>query len=65
MAKRSKKKGGKEAVVSFRCPRDVRKALDAYLEHLRENVPGGRWTRSSAAMNLVIRGLESWQDERK
>jgi hypothetical protein len=58
MARRKKKKLTKPTVVSFRCPDETLALLDAYLEELRAQSPGGNWTRSSAALNLVIQSLK-------
>lgn len=59
MARRKKKtKITKPTVVSFRCPDETLADLDAYLEELRVQSPGGNWTRSSAALNLVIQALK-------
>jgi len=62
MAKRKKTKDAKAppktTVVSFRVQDSTVAKLDAYLEKLRAESPGGNWTRSSAALNLVIQKLE-------
>jgi len=64
MARRKKKKLPKKltkpTVVSFRCPEETLFHLDAYLEELRVQTPGGNWTRSSAALNLVIKALKEF-----
>ena len=57
-------KRDKESVVSFRAPGDLVDLLDEYLEYLQEESPGGNWTRSSAAMNLVAKGLKGWKEWR-
>jgi len=33
--------------------------LDVYVEKMRKATPGGNWTRSSAALNLIATGLEA------
>lgn len=57
----SRSKPDKTAVVSFRCTEPLLKRLDAYLRQLQLSAPGGNWTRSSAAMNLVVKGLDDSQ----
>lgn len=55
--KRSKGKARKLTVVNFRAPDELVKDLDAYVETLRAETPGGNWSRSAAALNLVAIGL--------
>jgi hypothetical protein len=62
MAKKAKptnKPKTKDTVVSFRCDEDLAGRLDAHVERLLAAQPGIRWTSSSAALNLVLRGLET------
>ncbi len=66
MAKKRSKKQVKErkaAVVSFRAEKPLLGEIDDYLDHLIELNPGGNWTRSSAALNLVVQGLRDWRDK--
>jgi hypothetical protein len=53
----------KTAVVSFRCPQTLLPKLDTHVKQLNENAPGGNWTRSSAALNLVHDKLKELQPE--
>lgn len=64
MAKK-RKKSVKEAVVSFRCPDKTLKGLDNYLEELRDEFPGGNWSRSSAALNAITLGLAAFEQKKK
>jgi hypothetical protein len=62
MARKNKpKKGGrsaaKDAVISCRFPPDKLDALDAYVNRLQGENPGVNWTRSSAGLNLMLKGL--------
>lgn len=57
--KKSKDTRPKPAVVSFRAAEDLCKDIDAYAEELKVELPGGNWTRSSAAMNAVALFLRS------
>jgi len=52
------KRHTKPSVVSFRCPAALMLRLDGYVAQLKATAPGGNWTRSSAAMNLVVKGLK-------
>lgn len=45
-------------VVSFRCAQETVDKLDAYAGQLQERFPGGKWKRGTAALNLVVLGLE-------
>ena len=47
----------KLTVISFRCPERLVKALDKRVAELAQENPGGNWTRSSAAMNIVAKEL--------
>jgi hypothetical protein len=55
----------KTTMISFRAPPALVRALDRYLKHLQEEVPGGNWSRSSAAMNLVAKGLQEREEGRR
>jgi hypothetical protein len=59
MAKKRSKKKTKAVVISFRCPPDLLPEIDSYLGDLKEETPGGNWTRSSAALNAVALGLRA------
>jgi hypothetical protein len=56
--KKSPKRTSKPTMISFRAPDDLLPKLDAYVASLSESVPGGSWTRSSAALNLISMALK-------
>jgi len=60
--KRGKRPAGaaeaKRDYLTVRISPRLTKKLDAYVEKLRKELPGGYWTRSSAALNLIATGLE-------
>lgn len=56
MAKRKKTRKNsrhKPAVVGFRLPDELQPRLDEHVKELNETNPGGNWTRSSAAANVM------------
>ena len=59
-----RKRSMKQHVVSFRCPDDLLPLLDTHVQQLSKSAPGGNWTRSSAALNLVRRGLRADGDDK-
>ena len=48
----------KNSVVSFRAADDLVARLDRQIKRLSNSAPGGSWTRSSAALHLVLKGLD-------
>jgi len=55
--KRPKATSEKPAVISFRASEELVGRLDVYVEKLKREHPGGNWSRSSAALNLVAGAL--------
>lgn len=55
--KKTQAQAQKKDVVSFRCSEELTQKLDEHVSELRELHPGGNWTRSSAALNIVAREL--------
>lgn len=52
-------------MVSFRCPAGLLKDLDHYVAELQREQPGGNWSRSSAALNLVAHGLRAAREDQE
>ncbi len=57
--KKKKKKPAKVAVISFRADVELARRIDKHVVRLFSEAPGGSWTRSSAALNLVLRALDA------
>lgn len=55
--KGKKKSVPQTEVVSFRMKQDALAELDRYVGELQKRTPGARWSRGSAALNLVLQGL--------
>jgi hypothetical protein len=45
-------------VITLRCSPEVEARLEAHVKRMAGAVPGVRWTRSSAALNLLVRALD-------
>lgn len=48
----------KRAIISFRAEPDLLGRLDAHIARLRAQAPGAGWSRSTAALNLILRALD-------
>jgi len=58
MAKKKRTaKAAKKGVISFRCTKELASSLDDHVLELRRLHPGGNWTRSSAALDIVAKKL--------
>lgn len=62
--KRHRPPPAKTQVLSVRVPLGLLPKLDSYVDSLREESPGGNWSRSSAALNLISSALKGWQVEK-
>lgn len=49
-------------VISLRASVEVRRRLDAHVGRLQRTAPGGRWSRSTAALNLLLRALDEVEE---
>lgn len=55
---KKKKKHPQQTAISFRIDAKLVKRIDRHVVRLRRQSPGGSWTRSSAALNLVLCALD-------
>jgi hypothetical protein len=53
-----KKKKPKQTAIGFRMDAKLAKRIDKHVARLERQTPGGSWTRSKAALNLVLRALD-------
>ena len=44
--------------VMFRADAELLERLDKHIARMRQKAPGARWTRASAALNLVLCALD-------
>jgi hypothetical protein len=59
---RPRKQDAKRVVFTFRGDESLGKRIDRHVKRLNREAPGGNWSRSSAALNLILRALEQAEE---
>ncbi len=60
---RPTKEDAKRVVFTFRGDEALAERIEAHVERLNRQAPGGNWSRSSAALNLILRALDRIEDQ--